>query len=645
MATSGTSAQRLFVLYAAVSLVPVIGLGAVLAQQAVSHGDARGLATARAEATLVAEGVIAPALGEAPLTPGMTPQLSAVQRSVGAQVRDGQVLRLRLRDLAANVIYSSDGSTTKEKDEALEAAHGKPVSLLSRLDADNGGAGPRVAEVYQPLRSTASNRLIGVVEIYLPYAPIAADIQQQRTAQLRTLGVGLLLLWLALLAVSASATRRLRRSAQQNAFLATHDALTELPNREAFLELAADAISNGPCAIAILDLDRFKEVNDALGHSIGDRLLRVLADRLATLAGDDAVVARLGGDEFGLVLPGGLEVTTTARLAGLGTALSTPVVLDGLPIGTEGSMGFALMPADGAEPEVLLAKAEVAMYAAKRRRLGPTRHRPELDEYDETRLRLLGELDDAIVAGQLVLHFQPKADAATGQIVSLEALVRWQHPERGLLYPDAFLIAAEQTGLIDRLTAWVLSEALAAITRLDPGGSLSVAVNVSARNLVRHGFASEVLVALLTKGVPASRLIVEMTETALLTDPGRAEAALRALADAGVRISIDDFGAGQTSLGYLATLPVHELKIDRVFVQGMETEPRSAAIARSIIELAHNLGFEVVAEGVETGAVMALLAEAGCDLVQGYYLARPESEAAMAVRLRDGAGAGAGASN
>ena len=442
-----------------------------------------------------------------------------------------------------------------------------------------------------------------------------------------------MLLWLILLGVTASTTRRLRQSAQQNAFLATHDALTDLPNRAAFLELAATAIASGPCSISILDLDRFKEVNDALGHSIGDRLLQVLAHRLVTFAGDDAVVARLGGDEFGLVLPGGIEASTAARLAGLGTALATPVVLDELPIGTEASIGFAVVPGDGWDPEPLLAKAEVAMYAAKRRRLGPTRHKADLDEYDEARFRLLGELDAAIANGQLVLHYQPKADPGDGRIRSLEALVRWQHPERGLLYPDAFLFAAEQTGLIDRLTAWVLAEALSGISRLDPNGQLSIAVNVSARNLMRHGFAGEVLEALKVSGVAAARLIVEMTETALLTDPGRAARALQQLAEAGVRIAIDDFGAGQTSLGYLATLPVHELKIDRAFVQHMDSEPRSAAIVRSIVELGHNLGFEVVAEGVETSDVMVLLAEAGCDLVQGYFLARPEDESATAARL------------
>jgi diguanylate cyclase (GGDEF)-like protein len=628
------SVRNLFLVYAAASLIPIVGLGAVLARQAVTDADSRGLATARGQAALIADGLIAPALGNAVLAPGMpAEQLLPIRRGVTLQIRDGQLLRLRLHDLKANIVYSSDRSTSDETEESLEASRGEVVALLTTLEADTGGEGPRAAEVYQPLRSATTGELIGAVELYLPYAPIAAEIQKQRRAQLLTLSIGLLLLWLILLGVSTSTSRRLRRSVQESDFLATHDVLTGLPNRSAFIARAADAIESGPVAIAILDIDRFKEVNDALGHGIGDRLLVVLADRLSSLAGNDAVVARLGGDEFGLVLPGGVEATTATRLAGLGIALAAPVVLDELPLGMEASIGYALMPADGSDPGALLAKAEVAMYAAKHRRLGPTRHRPELDEYDETRLRLLGELDEAIQNGELVLHYQPKAHPQTGQIVSMEALVRWQHPERGLLYPDAFLFAAEQTGLIDRVTTWVVTEALHGLTRLDPEGQLSMAVNVSARNVMRHGFAAEVLEALKATGVPPSRLIVELTETALLTDPDRATAALRELSQAGVRVSIDDFGAGQTSLGYLASLPVHELKIDRRFVQHMDSEPRAAAIVRSVIELGHNLGFEVIAEGVETGPVMTLLAEAGCDLVQGYFIARPDAEAGMAARL------------
>jgi diguanylate cyclase (GGDEF)-like protein len=624
----------LFAVYAAASLLPVLALGVVLALQAATQADARGLSRATSEAALVAEGQIAPLFGDSLVTSGMSPQQRAsLGTSVATAVRDKQVLRLRLRDLDANVVFASDGSTTLEKDHALEAAHGTLVAELSTLDADNGLKGPRVAEVYAPLTSTVSGRRIGVVEMYLPYAPIALDLTQQRDAQLKTLSLGLLLLWLILLAVTASTTRRLRRSAQDNAFLATHDVLTGLPNRAEFLALAGRAVESGPCAVAIFDLDRFKEVNDALGHGIGDRLLLALAGRLDELAAHGSVVARLGGDEFGVIFRGGDESDAERQLAALRDALSEPVVLDSLPIGAEAAVGFALAPLDGTDPEDLLAKAEVAMYAAKHSHLGPTRHHPGLDQYDETRLRLLSELGTAIRSNELVLHYQPKSDPATGRITSVEALVRWQHPERGLLYPAAFLPPAEQTGLIDALTRWVVAEALRGVQRLDPSGALSVAVNVSARNLVRPGFAVEVLTALATAQVPPARLIVELTETALLTDPDRAAEALWHLSRAGVRVSIDDFGAGQTSLGYLARLPVYELKIDRAFVQHMDTDARSAAIVRAVIELGHSLGYAVTAEGVETGEVLTMLAAAGCDLVQGFFLARPGPETAIAALI------------
>jgi EAL domain-containing protein (putative c-di-GMP-specific phosphodiesterase class I) len=303
----------------------------------------------------------------------------------------------------------------------------------------------------------------------------------------------------------------------------------------------------------------------------------------------------------------------------------------------ESSVGFVLVPEDGDDVEALLVKADVAMYAAKRGHFGVTRHHADHEQYDTASLRLIGELADGIAQGQLVLHYQPKTELTLGRINAVEALVRWQHPERGLLYPDAFLFAAEQTELVDPLTRWVLKEALLALPRLDPTGELSMAVNVSARSLGRLDFADEVLHLLSSTDTDPQRLLVEITETALLVDPARAATTLGRLARAGVRVSIDDFGAGQTSLGYLATLPVHELKIDRAFVMAMDREPRNAAIVRSVIDLGHNLGFSVTAEGVETAQVLADLQAADCDSVQGYFLARPGSESAIIERLRTAA--------
>jgi EAL domain-containing protein (putative c-di-GMP-specific phosphodiesterase class I) len=264
------------------------------------------------------------------------------------------------------------------------------------------------------------------------------------------------------------------------------------------------------------------------------------------------------------------------------------------------------------------------MYRAKTQHAGVVRYDSAQDTYDATNLALIVDLRHAIDDNQLVLHYQPKARLADGRIEAFEALVRWQHPTLGLLGPDRFLPLAEQTDLIDRLTEWVLATALADIERLGrTPGEMAVAVNVSARNLTDEGFAARVTRALDDAGVASGRLIVEITETALMADPRRAAAVLRDLADVGVKISLDDFGQGQTSLGYLSALPLHELKIDRCFVSDMNDNGAHAAIVRSIVELGHNLSLRVVAEGVETRHVYDVLREAGCDVAQGYHLARP----------------------
>jgi EAL domain-containing protein (putative c-di-GMP-specific phosphodiesterase class I) len=279
---------------------------------------------------------------------------------------------------------------------------------------------------------------------------------------------------------------------------------------------------------------------------------------------------------------------------------------------------------DGIDVDELLQRAEVAMYAAKSRHAGVLRYDPSQDLYDAANLSLASELRHAIDAGELVLHYQPKARMPDGQVDALEALVRWQHPTLGLLPPDRFVPLAEQSDLIDRLTEWVLHRALADICELQVvSGLVSVAVNVSARNLGRPGFVELVRRELAATGLHAELLVVEMTETALLADPAGATRVLGDLRALGVRVSLDDFGSGQTSLGYVATLPIDELKIDRGFIIDLATSRADAAIVRSVVDLGHNLGLQVVAEGVETEACWAATIEAGCDLAQGFFLARP----------------------
>ena len=374
--------------------------------------------------------------------------------------------------------------------------------------------------------------------------------------------------------------------------------------------------------LAIVDLDRFKEINDALGHQNGDQLLVELAKRLDAGWRPQDTVARLGGDEFGMVLTGEDEPETV--LGQLRDLIGLEVLVSGLPVSIESSIGFAVAPEDGLDVDDLMQRADVAMYVAKSEHSGTARYDRALDNYDAANLGLIAELRRAISEDELVLHYQPKARVSDGRIDALEALVRWQHPTLGLLAPDKFVPLVEPTDLIERLTEWVLARALRDIRDLGPNMEhVAVAVNVSARSLGRPDFAERVIDTLDVLGVDHHRLIVEITETALLVDPRRAAAVLAELASGGVSVSIDDFGVGQTSLGYLSTLPLQELKIDRSFVADIPTNEAHLAIVRSIVDLGHNLGFRVVAEGVETDEVLGALGEAQCDLAQGFLIARP----------------------
>ena len=630
-------------MYAAVSLVPVLVLGMVLSSLTERQANRAGLRQGRSEALLVARSTIAPLLDGHDLRQGLdSKEQTRLNIDVPLAMRNGQVLRLRVRDLAGRVVFSDDSSGLGTvDDEALEVVHGESVTQLTWLNADQGdrGArGPRVVEAYVPLVAAQSGSAIGVLEVYLPYAPIQANIATGQRMLTSALAAGLFLLWIAMLGVSISVTRALRRHAKVNAFLARHDALTGLANRSQFSERAAAAVAAATperqVALALIDLDRFKEVNDTLGHGNGDQLLVQLSERLLLHLRESDVVARLGGDEFGVIVDGVHGPSEAVEiLSRLRAVLAEPVTLGDLPLAVEASIGFALAPGDGDDAEMLLARADLAMYVAKGEHHGVLHYQPDHARYDATHLSLVAELGRAIANDELVLHYQPKADVRTGAITAVEALVRWQHPVRGLLYPDAFLPAAEQTELVEPLTRWVLATAVAALDELDPTGGLAVAVNISARSLIRTDFAEDILAIIGASDVDPRRVILEITETALLADPERAARTLCTLSERGVRISIDDFGAGQTSLGYLARLPVSELKIDKAFVLAMSDDPRNAAIVRSVIELGHSLGFTVTAEGVETAASLQDLVDAECDLVQGYLLARPMQLDSLRERL------------
>jgi diguanylate cyclase (GGDEF)-like protein len=634
------STARLFSLYAAISLVPVIVLGIVLAVNLRHDATQRGLAEGRSEAVLIAHTAVQPLLDGHSLSTGLTAQEGARLSRLGVMaLARKEALRLRIRNLAGRVVFSADGSGLADKpdDEALDAARGRVVARLTRLNADAndaGHTGVASVEVYLPLDGATRGQRLGVLELYLPYAPISRDITAGLHRLYLDLAVGLAVLYLTLFAITASVSRGLRREAALNAFLAHHDTLTELPNRTLFHHRAEQALKEGArlgrkVAIAIIDLDHFKDVNDTLGHHNGDRLLTTLAQRLAANMRRYDTIARLGGDEFGVILRDAGEAEHV--LWRLREVIDHEVDVSGLPLSVQASIGFVIAPDDADDADSLLQRADVAMYVAKAQHAGVLRYEASLDHYDASKLSLVSELRHAIDNGQLVLHYQPQATLAEGRTDAVEALVRWQHPEHGLLYPARFMPLAERTDVIDKLTAWVLRTALTEMDALGPpGADLSVAVNVSARNIGRPAFAREVIEILEELRVPAERLIVEVTETALLTDPEHAAAQLAELAAAGVRISIDDFGRGHTSLGYLSDLPIHELKIDRSFVADMPDNQAHAAVVRSIIDLGHNLALRVVGEGVETEDILTRLRDCDCDIAQGFLLARPMPTEALA---------------
>lgn len=639
--------RRLFLVYAVVSLVPVAVLGAVLLAVLHRTGNERGLAAARGEADLIARTSIAPLLPVSDLRAGVSAtDEHALQRTVRLAIKGGDLLRLRVRDLSGRVVFSDDGSGLHGpiEDEVLDAAHGEVVATVTHLNSDSndvGPVGPRVVEIYQPLRAASSGRRIGVLELYVPYAPIAAQVSADQRTVTYTLGGGLALLWLVLLAVSVSVTQRLRRQLVRTNYLLEHDTLTGLPNRVTFSRNVEAALAAGDAvAVALFDLDGFKHINDVLGHDTGDELLVALASRMVDAMSAGEQLARLGGDEFGVLFRGERDAEALlARLAELRHEITAPVELAGVPMVVAASAGLAVAPADGVSATALLRRADAAMYVAKRNQLGAIRYRPTHDTHDAAALALVAELERAIAEDELVLHFQPKGDLVDGTVRELEALVRWQHPTRGLLHPDAFIPLAEQTELVDRLTRWVVRAALQALVAADPTGRMAVAVNVSARSLTRADLAEELLALLDEFGLAPERLVVEITETALMSDPAAAARTLLRLHGAGTRVSIDDFGAGQTSLGYLATLPVSELKIDKTFVLPMLHDTRKDAIVRSVIELGHSLGCRVTAEGVETADVLNRLRELACDTVQGYHLSRPVPLADLATAMSAAASA------
>ncbi len=470
--------------------------------------------------------------------------------------------------------------------------------------------------------------------VLVSLGPLAASAVELSPAMLPLLAAPVL-------AVHSSARTALAREKE-----AQHDPLTGLANRQLFREKSERALAESqrtgqPLAIMMIDLDHFKEINDTLGHHIGDDLIREVARRLDACRPESATVARLGGDEFALLLPAAAGHTGAEEVAArVLNVLSQPYLAAGVRLVVQASIGISVAPQHGDDVYTLMKRSDIALYEAKRDRARYTVYRPESDTHTPAKLALLADLVSAVDDEALFVEYQPKIDLRDGRVTGAEALVRWNHPTRGLVRPDEFIPLAENTGLIAPITWFVIDQALAQVRAWSEAGfELGVAVNLSVRHLTDLNLPDRVAAALTHSGVQPSRLTLEITESSLMTDPRRAAVVLRELRRTGVAVAIDDYGTGQASLTYLSRLDIDELKIDKSFIMdyGSNERTNDALIVRSTVELAHNLGLRVVAEGVESAAALAWLREMGCDTAQGYHTGRPMAAEAVQqlARLAD----------
>jgi diguanylate cyclase (GGDEF)-like protein len=610
--------------FTAMGLLVVAGLGLAIGLVLKHRIEQRALDGAVQHAQMMTALSVAPHIAPRDLSYPSTPErLSRLDQHVGARYFDDLgILTVKLFNRDGRLVYSNDrsivGGHAFKGGNVYTALRGEVVRNLDK-GTDEDGHGARVLEVYVPLRLEPGAEPAAVLEIYQSYDPVAKEIREDVAVLALLLGGGLLLLFAALYRIVAGASHKLRRQA-------LHDALTGLPNRTLLHRRAARVLrGDDTAAMLLIDLDRFKEVNDTLGHDTGDALLIEVAERLGSALRRGDTLARLGGDEFAVLVGGAPDRAAVVELAGrLQDALRRPFALRGVAVELEASIGVALYPQHGATAGTLLQRADVAMYDAKRGGHGIATYAPERDPYSADRLGLLAELRRAIEHDELVLHYQPKLSLDSGELTGVEALVRWQHPTRGLLPPDAFVPLAERTGAVADLTRWVVDHALAQHRAWrEQGIDVPVAVNLAAANIVDVTLPAGIAELLARHGVAGDRLECEISEHTVMADPVRASDVLAGLRAIGVRLSLDDFGTGHSSLAYLKRLPLDEVKIDRSFVGGMAHDENDAVIVRSTIDLARNLGLRVVAEGVESAEVMDALAGLRCDVAQGFHISRP----------------------
>jgi diguanylate cyclase (GGDEF)-like protein len=605
-------------------------LGGVIEQARTSQARAASLATARVVRQMLVDGSSATGVAEAAEVLARAVQRLAGTDRSAAYLKDDADLIGEVRHVdwpeAHKEVVQTQLVGRPAADVALwrlTAEEKLPVFVEDAMAGDL--LDPRLAQAldlssYVSVPLLSGDRLLGLV--------VTGSVTGARTwsPEVRE-AVRQVMLEGSLVVENASLRAVEKLRLEQLATEAHHDPLTGLANRRRFIEqLEATVYRSGArtCAVLMIDLDRFKEINDSFGHSVGDDLLCLVGPRLQGALQPGDLLARMGGDEFAVLLPDADDARAREVAADVGAALRDAFVLDGMPLHVDASIGIALCPDHGRDRSLLLARADTAMYVAKRGRSGLEVWAPDGTPASRDRLETLELLRTALDTDQLDVHYQPKLELRTGRVIGVEALVRWNHPERGLLSPDVFLPLAEQAGLMRRLALQVLERSLRDLQGWRAAGhDLSVAVNLSVSNLQDVALPEQVEMLLEAFGLPAGALILEITEDVLMADAARSQQVMAGLRRLGVRLSIDDYGTGYSSLSYLRALPVDELKLDRSFVSHLTSDERAAAIVRSTLQLSLDLDMSMVVEGVEDAATLAALRAWGCDYAQGYHIARP----------------------
>jgi diguanylate cyclase (GGDEF)-like protein len=632
----------------------VVGLlGAALSTILARQMEARAHESAEEKARVIAVAGIEPHLSHDDLQAVGRVQLDQIDALLASDhLRATGVRRIKLFGEDGQLVYSD--SRRRLGGRAADAGFIRAaLAGQVRSRVVGGGLHPgsreRMLEVFVPLVERAhgesgheENHAAGVLEVDLPYAPVADAIAADRRRLYVALAIGLVLLWVALFKIVAQASKRLRRQAAENRRLALHDALTGLPNRALLYDRLDKAFAGAErygreFTMLLLDLDGFKEVNDSLGHHAGDEILRELAERLRDLVRSVDTVARLGGDEFAIVLADTRADSCGAFIDRLLAALRAPFSAAGARVVVGASLGIA-SSATASTPDDLLRNADLSMYQAKDSDQKAVAFEAGMYTRLVERRELEHDMRQALRNDELVLHYQPIVSPHDGLVRLFEALVRWRHPQRGLVSPGEFIPVAEQCGLIGPIGDWVLDEACRQLARWRRDGivdrEVAVSVNVSASQLRDSQFPTRVVRALARHELPGANLVLELTESLLVEEHRMAETQLRDLRRRGLRVALDDFGTGYSSLSRLSSLPVDLLKVDRSFVSKIRTVASGNPLTTSIIAMGHSLGLKVVAEGVETNEQLTALRRLGCDMVQGYLLARPCSAQDVAELLK-----------